>query len=63
MFFYLSSFFLSYLFPLSHLHLSQAKQLERRERELASISNFYKEQLETLEKKVRTIFHLLNIHH
>ncbi|XP_008295450.1 coiled-coil-helix-coiled-coil-helix domain containing 6b [Stegastes partitus] len=28
-----------------------AKQLERKEKELASISSFYKEQLETLEKK------------
>jgi hypothetical protein len=35
--------------------LLQAKQLERKERELATISAFYKEQLETLEKKVRMI--------
>uniref|UniRef100_A0AAQ5YYR7 Coiled-coil-helix-coiled-coil-helix domain containing 6b n=1 Tax=Amphiprion ocellaris TaxID=80972 RepID=A0AAQ5YYR7_AMPOC len=31
--------------------IAGAKQLERKEKELASISSFYKEQLETLEKK------------
>lgn len=30
--------------------------MEIKEKELASISSFYKEQLETLEKKVRTVF-------
>lgn len=42
-------FFLFFAF----LCLLQAKQLERKEKELASISSFYKEQLEILEKKVR----------
>ncbi|XP_035518179.1 MICOS complex subunit mic25-like [Morone saxatilis] len=41
----------SYFLPLLFLPLSQAKQLETREKELASISSFYKEQLEILEKK------------
>uniref|UniRef100_A0A3Q4AP78 Uncharacterized protein n=1 Tax=Mola mola TaxID=94237 RepID=A0A3Q4AP78_MOLML len=36
-----------------------AKQLERKEKELASISSFYKEQLQTLEKKVRAIFYYI----
>ncbi|CAL8381154.1 unnamed protein product, partial [Boreogadus saida] len=35
----------------SSVLLAEAKQLERKERELATISAFYKEQLETLEKK------------
>lgn len=37
----------------------QARQLESKEKELASISSFYKQQLEILEKKVRTIFHII----
>ena len=41
--------------PGTLVSLLQAKQLERKERELATISAFYKEQLETLEKKVRMI--------
>lgn len=47
--------FVSFLSLLS-FPLSQAKKLESKEKELASISSFYKEQLEILEKKVRTIF-------
>lgn len=49
--------FVSFLSLLS-FPLSQAKKLESKEKELASISSFYKEQLEILEKKVRTISHL-----
>lgn len=47
------------VFSSTTLPLSQAKQLERKEKELATISSFYKEQLQILEKKVRTIFHLI----
>lgn len=56
--FFISSSLLSFLLLLS-LPFCQAKQLERKEKELASISSFYKEQLEILEKKVRTIFFIL----
>lgn len=51
---FLFLFFLSFLSY--SLCLPQARQLERKEKELESISCFYKDQLETLEKKVRTMF-------
>lgn len=44
-------FFLSFLSP----SLLQARKLEMKERELATISSFYKEQLEILEKKVKAM--------
>lgn len=60
--FSLCSLLLFHFFP-----LFQAKQLERKEKQLESLSCFYKEQLETMKKKVRTnshhrhnIFYLFN---
>lgn len=45
----------SYSFSLSFLPLLQARNLEMKERELATISSFYREQLEILEKKVKAM--------